>query len=403
MQKLIRSPFLLGWAVFASVMTVYWRLQDTGFNAEYKAKPHLFDDLMLFRAAAQEIWTRPDFYAAPILIGNGVALPFIYPPFATIALQPLIWLPAELTPVLSLLANVVFVAWIIFVTAQRLDWPYAPQIAVLLTPVFLWLDPVKITMFHGQITLFVLALIVTDLWWQKANDWLPAGILIGLAAAITLIPLFLVLYFAVAKRWRELWTVLGAFLFFAVMSVLILPRATVDFYSDVVWHLKDRILVDQSFNLSLLGVLQRLFNAGGLWGFLGCAVVGVCAWIAYRAESAGHSELAVIVVAMGGLLAAPSSWQADWVWLVPVIMVTISTAVRKQNAWLMVAGLTAFAFTLVFVPHTQMVHGYRIVNREKTWLDWVQAGFVWWAFAYVMVVGLFARSQCDGRKPGMNL
>jgi len=88
-------------------------------------------------------------------------------------------------------------------------------------------------------------------------------------------------------------------------------------------------------NQSVLGLITRLAGsvAAGqrLWIPVAIAVVVIGLAAAAILDRAGHPVVAVVAVALTGVLASPISWDHHWVWVVPVVVVAIGYAARSRG------------------------------------------------------------------------
>lgn len=101
--------------------------------------------------------------------------------------------------------------------------------------------------------------------------------------------------------------------------------------------------------------------------------------------AAGEPTLAVICVALFGLVVSPVSWSHHWVWMLPAVLVIGLLGWRRRNvalAMLSLAGVVLMRWTPIdLLPQ----------HRETTAVWWRQlAGmsYVWWALAVIVVAGL---------------
>src|SRR6201995_421163 len=166
--------------------------------------------------------------------------------------------------------------------------------AFAIAAVGLWLEPVAMTLFFGQINLVLLALVVGDL--ALPDRIKGKGIGIGLAAGIKLTPLIFIPYLLFTRRAQA---AAGSALTFAVtvgLGFALLPHA-----SAVFWHEQFTQLGSNHYHLdnqSLNGVILRLTHAGpdahAYWQV--AAVVAVIAGLAtsIAASRRGHELLGLV-------------------------------------------------------------------------------------------------------------
>ena len=130
-------------------------------------------------------------------------LPFTYPPFGALLLLPLALLPLTVGKIIWLGLSIVA----LWVAVRRvIEWAglgayqqAAGGLALSVTGLALWLQPVRSTLLYGQVNLILMAVLVVGL--SSARP-LVAGLSVGLTAGVKLIPAANVLYLAVANRYR---------------------------------------------------------------------------------------------------------------------------------------------------------------------------------------------------------
>ena len=101
---------------------------------------------------------------------------------------------------------------------------------------------------------------------------------------------------------------------------------------------------------------------------------------------AGSTEpvLALICVAMFGLVVSPVSWSHHWVWVLPTVVVTGVVAYRRRH--LLLAAVTAAGMALmVWTPITLMPKHHE--TAASLWRQLAGGSYVWWALAVIVVAG----------------
>jgi alpha-1,2-mannosyltransferase len=186
--------------------------------------------------------------------------------------------------------------------------------------VSLWLEPVAMTLFFGQINVVLLALVVGDL--ALPDRTRGKGIGIGLAAAVKLTPLIFIAYLLFTRRVRA--AAVSALTFAATIGLgfALLPHASAVFWGgqfeqpgSTPFHL---------LNQSLYGAILRLTHAGhqahAYWlaAALVTALVGL--GTAVVASRRGHELLGVVTCAATGLLVSPVSWSHHYVYVIPALV-----------------------------------------------------------------------------------
>jgi alpha-1,2-mannosyltransferase len=285
-------------------------------------------------------------------------LRFTYPPFAALlfaAASPLsfgIWQMAIVVTDLILLPAITFAslrvpalgaegAWLLGDSGRsELGSPERTGLAgagyaLLLAAIGLWLEPVYMTMYYGQINLILLTLIIADLALPDSSKWKGAGI--GFAAGIKLTPLIFVPYLLASRRVRAGVFALLAFAATVAIGFAVLPAASRDYWGGrFAVYRGTGHLVNQSVN----GVVQRLLHgqppAHAVWLALAIIVVITGLATAVLASRRGLELVGVVLCGVTGLLASPLSWTHHWVWVLPGLSLMAAGSrrrrVRRTNA-----------------------------------------------------------------------
>jgi alpha-1,2-mannosyltransferase len=298
----------------------------------------LLIDLQVYRAGGEHVLAGAPLYAGGVLLD----LPFVYPPFAAALFAPLALLPLDLLKLLWTGGGVALLAYVVHRCAPRVGWPVAVLLAVVATA----LDPVRTTLYLGQINIVLLALVVGDLLGRPGSRLRGVGV--GLAAAVKLTPLLFVVYLAATRRWRAAATALATFVAAAGLGFLLAPTDSVAFWLDGTFLAADRISdVAGLSNHSLNGLLARL-GVEGLPGLVGAALLGVVTiLVAVRAHRAGEELLAVTLCGLASAALAPFAWSHHYVWVVP-LAVLLGTRAMGGDRWA-AAGLAGVLATTVAV------------------------------------------------------
>jgi len=278
-------------------------------------------DAAVYRAAGLVVRHRP---AGLYALGLGVAnQPFTYTPFAALlfAVASVLsfagWQVVLAVLTIGLLPVVAYQAlWIAGRPTSSLSRAAA---AFAIAAVSLWLEPVAMTLFFGQINLVLLVLVVGDL--ALPDRARGKGIGIGLAAAVKLTPLIFIAYLLLTRRVRA--AAVSALTFAATIGLgfALLPHA-----SAVYWGGQFEQPGSTPFHLlnqSLYGVILRLTHAGhhahAYWlaAALVTGLVGLGTAVA--ASRRGHELLGLVTCAATGLLISPVSWSHHYVYVIPAL------------------------------------------------------------------------------------
>ncbi|HEX8495819.1 MAG TPA: glycosyltransferase 87 family protein, partial [Actinomycetales bacterium] len=312
-------------------------------------------DLEVYRLGVATWLAGGDMYGPLPPTLSGLALPFIYPPFAAMVLLPLEMLPWTAAWIALYAVSVSSVAVTLYVVARRL-WPEggrpgALSVASAALPVALVLEPVLETVKFGQVNLVLMALVAVDCLAERTR-W-PRGLLVGIAAAIKLTPAAFVLFFLLRGDRRA-----------AVVTVVTAAAATglgfaVDPASSArYWFGGPAAGISGSVfytNQTIQAVLARAevpaLAAKAVWFAATVALLVLIVPVVRRAELA----LALVTVAGFALLVSPTSWSHHWVWIAPALLVVVAQAVRLgSRGWAAAAAVLVVTFTVApfrWLPH----------------------------------------------------
>lgn len=282
-------------------------------------------------------------------------MPFTYPPFSGLVFTPL----TQVTPGLMEAGWTALTLGLLYLAIRmcfralgyRSDRVTA-QVAICLALIALSLEPVRTTLWLGQINILLLVLVLADhLAWRSGRRW--AGIGSGLAAGIKLTPAFFWAHWVLTGRWRMAVASGLAFLGTVAIGFLLIPSDAATYWSGTLFD-SQRIAQDATVaNQSLRGTIARLAGVemAPTWVWLIGAVIvaavglGVAAW----AHRAGHQLLGLTLAGMTMTMVSPFTWGHHWVWLVPLLVLTVhyALAARRWYVWLLPPLLWAAAASWV--------------------------------------------------------
>ena len=253
-------------------------------------------------------------------------LPFIYPPFAALLLAAgsgasfATWQVGLAVLTIGLLPAVTYLS---LGLAGRPAGLARAAAAFAIAAVGLWLEPVAMTLFFGQVNLVLLALVVGDL--ALPDRIKGKGIGIGLAAGIKLTPLIFILYLLFTRRVKAAAVASLTFAVTVGLGFALLPHS-----SAVFWREQFTQLGSKHFHLdnqSLNGVILRLTHAGSdahAYWQVTAVVVGIAGLAtAILASRRGHELLGLVACAATGLLVSPISWSHHYVYVVPALVLAV--------------------------------------------------------------------------------
>lgn len=281
-------------------------------------------DLRVYRAGAGAWLSGHDPYARRL---TRFSLWYTYPPASLLVLSFLNVLSFAWTRVLWWLVTLGAIGgsiWIVLRT-QGATWNRrtAGLVVVGTCAAALVLEPVRSSLYAGQINPLLLLAVLVDLFVMPRRF---RGLLLGVAAAVKLTPLAFVLYLVLRREWSSVGRSLAAFAGVTGLAWAIAPQVSASYWVHDALATGRVGQVGFSDNVALYGLLNRTTSshslAVGLW-IAGSLVALCCAvQIARRAIAVGEDVLALLAIAICGLLVSPISWSHHWVWLVlvPVLL-----------------------------------------------------------------------------------
>lgn len=338
---------------------------------------------------------------------GGLDLPFTYPPLSAIAFAPFAWLSLSAASMAITATTLVLLIVSTTIVLTRLDvWPdttvtaepawlrRAWLAAALVAPAVVYLEPIRANFDFGQINVVLMTLVVADCV-PRRTPW-PRGMLLGLAIALKLTPAVFLLYFLLRRDTRALLTAAASVAVATLVGFALAWRDSIEYWTETVSN-TDRIgAATLNTNQNIAGALARLGLGDdvrfAVWTACCFAVLGLTVWAGRRVLRAGEPVLALICVAMFGLVVSPVSWSHHWVWVLPAVLVTGVTAVRRRSAWLAVVSAAGVAL-VVWTPITLMP-----AHREAAaslWRQLAGGSYVWWALAVIVVAGTVRASTAD--------
>jgi len=286
-------------------------------------------------------------------------LPFTYPPFAALVFLPLSWLPWGLVRIGWQLLSIGCLYWIAR-CSMRLVAPAAPRrYALLWTAAAMWIEPVRTTFNYGQVNIVLVAVLLSAL--VAARD-VTAGLGVGLAAGVKLMPAVSGLYFLARRRyaaaaWSAAW-----FLATVALMVAVASAASGQYWLHLLGDASRIGPVGSAINQSLRGALARSAGfdvaMGPQWVVAVVAATVLAGFALRAAVRAGQTMAAIVAVQFYGLLVSPISWSHHWVWVLPALVWLVHGAVAHR------ALVRAAAFLWVLLVGSYLVP--LLVNAQPT-------------------------------------
>src|SRR6201988_2690682 len=288
----------------------------------------------------------------------GLNLPFTYPPLAAIVFCPFAWLgmPAASVTITLITLALLLVSTMIVLT--RLDvWSTARIVpgpawlrrlwlaVVIAAAASIWLEPITSNFAFGQINVVLMTLVIADCL-PRRTPW-PRGLLLGLGMALKLPPAVFLLYFVLRRDNRAACAAVASFAVATLLGFVLAWSNSWEYWTHTVHH-TDRI-GETALNTdqNIAGALARLglgeHERFPLWVAACVLVLGLTIWAMRRVLRAGEPTLALICVALFGLVVSPVSWSHHWVWVLPAVLVTGISAWRRRNVALAVVAIAGVA------------------------------------------------------------
>jgi alpha-1,2-mannosyltransferase len=329
----------------------------------------------------------------------GIDLPFTYPPLAAIAFSPLALVPLQAAAVaINAVTSVLLLVsiWIVLTRMEvaehwnvggpawvRRGWLAAGAVAVGMR----YLEPIQANFSFGQINVVLMTLVIADCV-PRRTPW-PRGVLVGLAIALKLTPAVFLLYFLLRRDIRAVLVAMGSFMAATALGFALAWKDSCEYWMVTVRH-TDRIGdATLNTNQNAAGALSRLGLGEGthfvVWTAACFAVLGLTVWAARRVLAAGETTLALVCVALFGLVVSPVSWSHHWVWGLPTIVVTAVVAYRRRDAAL--ALVTVAGGALMMWPPLLLLPEHHEADASW-WRQLTGMSYVWWALAVLAVAGL---------------
>jgi len=293
-------------------------------------------DLLVYHGAGGTAGAGQNLYA----FRTTFSMPFTYPPFAALVVEPLSRMPLGVAQTLWTVATLAAVVALAPVALR----PVVDRIGMPLTVTALLLSsPVRSHLRFGQVGVFLVLLVALDLVHRKG--WKGWGL--GLAIAIKLTPAVFLPWLAVTRNGKRLGATL-AWVTGATLAGLVLLWPSASDYMFRASRDTTRFGAnDIPGNQSVRGMLLRLFGPDGVqnaeraWLLCAVVLVAVGTYQAWRCERSGNRLAAVGVLAALSVAVSPISWVHHLVWLVfPIAALAAAGRWRLVAAWATVLAIS---------------------------------------------------------------
>ncbi|GAA2057872.1 glycosyltransferase 87 family protein [Williamsia deligens] len=367
----------------------------------------LFDnqlDLDVYRAGAQTVLDGGNLYDAKLL-GH---MDYTYAPISVLVFTPFAAVPFLVARILWTALVFAALYWVIVASFRALGRDVTWRlrvVAIALVAVSTMLEPVRSTIWFGQVNVFLMAVVLADLLRRRGSR--ARGLGAGIAAGIKLTPLIFTVYLLMTRRTRAAMTSLAGFLGTIAVAFAVLPGDSWKYWTGTFVD-SDRVGdPDTAGNQSLRGLIANLGRTDSpstlLWVVL-AAVVGVLGFAAaHRAHRCGQELLAVTLVGMTSCAVSPMSWGHHWVWFVPLLVIGVHHLLDGRRTVAVAAGvgvvalvLTSFAWRtridgpMIYVgtDHPYALYTGLFFKYGIDWLRWFTLAPYVWVLVVTAVVTL---------------
>lgn len=376
-------------------------------------------DMVIYREGVKAFMEGGEVYSVPMMAGD-IALPFIYPPFGALVMVPLAgdWfshaMAGDIMIVLSNLLIGLVVLLLAFALNRQRSNPFVSSdviaAASLIWGIVLIFEPVRLNNGFAQINIIIMVLVALDLIPRKRLKWLPQGWLIGVAAAIKITPLAMLLYFLVRKEIKPIIT--------AAISAIIATLIAAAVRWDVAWEYFSVKLLSMGTggdfgvqtayqsNSSIKGAIERLYTSQEgmeaastitniIWLCFAIITVVLGGWLMVALMKRGLNIEAWMINAFIMLLISPVSWSHHWVWVAIAIPVLLYRAITWRHlnwaAGILISILSLWAILVVTVPPKwYWADGINVWDMELVF-KLVMNDFVWLSVSTMLALAYMLR------------
>ncbi|WP_278313570.1 glycosyltransferase family 87 protein [Lolliginicoccus levis] len=301
----------------------------------YRAATGDLIDLAVFQAAGQAFVDGTPLYSNDFQRPHG--LRFIYAPFAAMLFAPMALVDLPLLRLAWTIVNVILV-WAILWMLLRHAWPALRStaartaiVATALLGVALFLEPTVSTRYFGQINLVLITMVVADLTGTIPRRF--RGIATGIAAAIKVTPAAFGLVFLLRKDLGSVARAIATGLATIAIGFLVRPESSMWYWTYEFFRTDRAGGHSYGPNQALTGVLARIGLEGtakdALWVAGALLIVATATWCAWRFTRRGDHIVALGLVALASLAAAPFAVTHHWVYALVLLPIAVAPAYRS--------------------------------------------------------------------------
>nr|WP_221247092.1 glycosyltransferase 87 family protein [Gordonia humi] len=324
--------------------TPYWGLFDN------------FLDLDVYRAGARVVLDGGSLYDAKLL-GQ---MDFTYAPFSMVLFIPFALMSAPIAHIVWTAGIFVALYFVIVLAFRSLGHETTWRLRVVaasLVAASTLLEPVRSTIWFGQINVFLMLLIIADLLRPEGSRLRGVGA--GIAAGIKLTPMLFAVYYAAVRQWKTAVGVVAGFVASIVLFFVLMPGSSWTFWTDTLFQ-SDRVSSPRTVgNQSIRGAIANIAGTENpsslLWLVLAAAVLILTLAAAVVAHRRDQELLALSLVGMASCAVSPVAWGHHWVWVVPLFVVAVHHVIEGASVWrrglIGVLAVIGFLATAAWTTH----------------------------------------------------
>ncbi|MCQ4121841.1 glycosyltransferase 87 family protein [Rhodococcus tibetensis] len=290
-------------------------------------------DLHVYRDGGWRVQHDLPLYGGPVVLG----LHYTYTPFSALVFIPVERIPGAYVDNLWMALNLCVLAACILLCWRVLGYritPYLLLVTALATINCTLVEPVRTTLFYGQINLVLMLLVLWD--FSRPNRSLLRGVGTGIGAGIKLTPAYFVVVFLALRQWRAAAVATAAFLATVGVAWVVIPGDSRQYWTSTFFD-STRIADNRHpSNQSLRGTLARLTDGTAplwLWFVVAGTVAAISLVVSVRLYQRGEHLLAVALSGLTMAVVSPYSWSHHWVWLIPLLVDVVHRALTVRRPW----------------------------------------------------------------------
>lgn len=300
-------------------------------------------DASVYRAGGATVLDSTRLYAGA-LVGE---LPFTYPPFAALLFAPLGLLADATTHLVFWLGNLALIYLVVrwcWIHLGYRDDRSLRIVSAALAVVFTWLEPIRMTVWLGQINLVLLALVLWDLGRPEGSRLRGLGA--GIATGIKMTPGLFLVHLALTRQWRALAIGAATAATSVVLGFVVLFSDAAAFWFGTISDSTRIGDITSGANQSLRGAIPRWFGLDepsvALWIAVTAVVAVGSLLVAAAAHRRGLTLLGLTVCGLTTPLVSPFSWGHHWVWFLPLTILSLDLALRARRrlVWILPLAVT---------------------------------------------------------------